>query len=326
MKKVLLQQNRRRGPNLSLGKMEMLAKYPQIFKIKYLGRKECVTTSSKVYVKCIDCSHKFWAKCETFLRHPNECRCLISCYQRHGRKSHLVYPKDLIDVSIADEKTLGKIGQVTEHTRIQLSCVNCGDFTKTRYGSYRKGVRLCIDCGRSRPKPRSKSIRLNSAKKMREHWKDPEYKKRVLEKIRKSLNGHTGMMSGPHRKLKQMMLESGYDSFESEQWITNKIRVDEVDLAKKIIIEMFGDYYHANPKLYKADTLIRLGLDKNWRASDIWERDKARIRELKRLGYSVIVIWEGELMKSGAKILSKVTHLFSASSNRDISRTTASVG
>lgn len=60
----------------------------------------------------------------------------------------------------------------------------------------------------------------------------------------------------------------------------------------KKIIEFYGDYWHANPKKFKADDVIKTKL-----ASEIWINDAARINLLISAGYTVLVIWESELKK-----------------------------
>lgn len=61
-----------------------------------------------------------------------------------------------------------------------------------------------------------------------------------------------------------------------------------------IIIEVNGDYWHANPKLYKENDLIRR-FGGYVKARDIWEKDLERIHYIEKLGYKVLVIWEDEI-------------------------------
>ncbi len=296
---------------------EVRKKYPQIKRIQIVqSSRGHVTSISRVWADCADCGGECSIEYKTFLEHPKEVRC-VSCARRHGRKMSLVFPRQVKGVISCDVDTLGEIGQLVEHTRVSFLCVTCANLAETRYGSYRKGVRHCKLCVPLIPK--SIAARRKMSRLAKARWKDPKYRELTLRKQREGQQDHSGIMSGPHKRLKKLLIDGGLKSFQSEQWITDRIRVDEVDPSRKIVVEMFGDYYHANPKLYKAGTLIRLGPGKNWRASDIWRRDKERIRTLKKLGYSVIVVWEGKLMKLGVKALSKVFCLFPAP-------TTASAG
>lgn len=61
-----------------------------------------------------------------------------------------------------------------------------------------------------------------------------------------------------------------------------------------IIIEINGDYFHANPNIYKENDLIkRFGEYK--KVKDIWDKDKDRNSNIEKLGYKVLVVWESEI-------------------------------
>lgn len=61
-----------------------------------------------------------------------------------------------------------------------------------------------------------------------------------------------------------------------------------------IIIEVNGDYWHANPKLYKENDLIRR-FGGYVKAGDIWKKDFERNHYIEKLGYKVLVVWEDEI-------------------------------
>ena len=63
---------------------------------------------------------------------------------------------------------------------------------------------------------------------------------------------------------------------------------------KKIIIEVQGDSWHANPKIYKKDDIIDTW-DGEISAEQIWRRDDIRKRHLESFGYKVIYIWEHDI-------------------------------
>lgn len=58
----------------------------------------------------------------------------------------------------------------------------------------------------------------------------------------------------------------------------------------KILIEVNGDYWHANPKIYDENHSVR-GLT----SKQIWERDKKHIERAVKDNYIVISIWEDEM-------------------------------
>lgn len=63
---------------------------------------------------------------------------------------------------------------------------------------------------------------------------------------------------------------------------------------EKVIIEVNGDYWHANPILYKENDVIKYPKGERV-AQDIWENDRVKNQIAKDDGYSVFVIWESEM-------------------------------
>jgi len=68
------------------------------------------------------------------------------------------------------------------------------------------------------------------------------------------------------------------------------------------IIEFNGDYWHANPKTFQPDTLIR-GI----KASDIWEKDRLKLQTAKDLGFKVLTVWESDFKNNKEKTIKQVT-------------------
>jgi G:T-mismatch repair DNA endonuclease (very short patch repair protein) len=73
-----------------------------------------------------------------------------------------------------------------------------------------------------------------------------------------------------------------------------------------VIIEFFGDYWHANPCIYEAKTIVRHRLT----AEKIWKKDEQRIRALQKEGYFVCVVWEKDYKDDKLFVLSKFDNLF----------------
>lgn len=84
--------------------------------------------------------------------------------------------------------------------------------------------------------------------------------------------------------------------YEQNQTI-GKWTVDFLNKESKTIIEINGDYWHCNPKLYAEDFFNR---SLNMTAQEKWLSDKARRNSLELLGHKVFVVWESEI--KGLKI------------------------
>jgi G:T-mismatch repair DNA endonuclease (very short patch repair protein) len=63
-------------------------------------------------------------------------------------------------------------------------------------------------------------------------------------------------------------------------------------LSGKVIIECYGDFWHANPKRYQANSFMFEGMT----ASDIWSKDSERVLTLEKNGYTVFALWESDIL------------------------------
>lgn len=70
--------------------------------------------------------------------------------------------------------------------------------------------------------------------------------------------------------------------------------VDGLISGTNIIVEVFGDYWHCNPKFYKKDDIISFPGGKS-KVEDIWIKDKKRLDYLVDMGYVVFIFWECDI-------------------------------
>jgi very-short-patch-repair endonuclease len=130
-------------------------------------------------------------------------------------------------------------------------------------------------------------------------------KKKHSKYIVEYLSNHNGYdhhhISKPERILAYALLNNEI-SFVRQQPIGGFCVVDFLLPLSKIIIEIYGDYWHANPKKYKANKYMRNGM----KAKDIWKRDKTRIKKIDKFGYKVIVLWEYEVLNNVKECLKKI--------------------
>ena len=74
---------------------------------------------------------------------------------------------------------------------------------------------------------------------------------------------------------------------------------------KKIVIEINGDRWHANPKMYKPNDLIGI-----WggptKAKDIWKKDDNRQKHIESFGYNVCNIWEYDIKHNFTTVKEKL--------------------
>jgi very-short-patch-repair endonuclease len=96
-------------------------------------------------------------------------------------------------------------------------------------------------------------------------------------------------LSGLHRRIRVELGLAG-EGFLPEQWV-GPYRCDEVNYARKLVVEVNGDYVHANPALYDPDAWFVLGVQR-FTARARWEEDAKRLAVLTSRGYRVLVVWE----------------------------------
>lgn len=83
----------------------------------------------------------------------------------------------------------------------------------------------------------------------------------------------------------------------NKKWFYPDIRID-----KNIIIEFYGNYWHANPRIYQANDIIH---HKNT-AKQSWEHDKKRIKILEDSGFKVFIVWEDEYQNNKKQTIENI--------------------
>ena len=150
------------------------------------------------------------------------------------------------------------------------------------------------------------------------NWRDPIYRKKITEAttkqwqdlvlaeimITRSLEGNQrAHPNGPEKKvieiLKSISTNIKYVG-DGKYWVlgTGK-NPDFIDEDRKLIIEVFGCYWHCCKKHFPDVVDRDLIIEKQY------NKDASRINKFKNLGYSVLIIWEHEL-KCPERVLKKI--------------------
>jgi very-short-patch-repair endonuclease len=129
--------------------------------------------------------------------------------------------------------------------------------------------------------------RLRRSIQQKELMADQEH----LDKLM-ATGGMRGRLSKLHIKVREKM-ELEEKGFKSEQ-VIGYYCVDELNEETKTVIEINGDYVHANPKFYDENDIITLQGTK-YTAKEKWEIDARKHQYLKNKGYKVTVIWESDV-------------------------------
>lgn len=80
--------------------------------------------------------------------------------------------------------------------------------------------------------------------------------------------------------------------FVPEQYVAG-YRCDDVNRERRIIVEVNGDYVHANPAKYAATDKIVMEFAR-YTAAEKWSEDEKRTERLRAAGWRVLVVWESD--------------------------------
>jgi len=147
----------------------------------------------------------------------------------------------------------------------------------------------------------SKSLWANKTPQEKEEWLN----KSILSK---SSRTHGSKETKPEKIIANILIELKISyEYQFRIDVSNKKRyfydfyLNEIG----VIVEINGDYWHANPSKYKYSDVLKTG-HKEITALDIWEKDKKKLDFAKKNGFEVIVIWESEMIieTTGVKKLS----------------------
>lgn len=146
----------------------------------------------------------------------------------------------------------------------------------------------------------AKEKRVRSLKETIASW-DYEERLRRTSAAREAVSHRGGYSSKPEKRVRHALTELGIE-FRTNVHIWD-FNYDMV--FGKFIIEVQGDMWHANPKMYKSTDLIMGKL----LASDLWKKDARKRSKAESNGYALIPIWECDIInKSDEQLVEMVSN------------------
>lgn len=121
-----------------------------------------------------------------------------------------------------------------------------------------------------------------------------------------------GKLSAPHEKISRFLNENG---IKHENEVPNKCTtfnvvfdriyspiLDILILNDNLVIEIYGDHWHCNPKKFNECDLVgftwkKIKKAKLKTAKEIWDFDGNREEHIRSFGYELLIFWESEIMK-----------------------------
>jgi len=119
------------------------------------------------------------------------------------------------------------------------------------------------------------------------------------EEFRKKLwrNNSSIRVSKLELKIKQQLEELGFKHSSEHKIYINRKLPDFLNVEDKSIIEIYGDYWHCNPKIEPYNNPDWYHSRLKMYSSDKWLMDYSRVEMLKSEGYSVKIFWESDIKK-----------------------------
>ena len=226
------------------------------------------------------CSHRCSGMVNGFSKPSTQTTILNSVRDKYGVNNVSQLP------DVREKISASKRGKTFELTPEWKQHIGEGSKRKWKDPDYRKRTSLGIKKSLNTPEQKKKRSSL-----MKDRWSGKDGRYDLLNKL---LNGLKNRLSKLHR-LRKIELELESKGFVSEQRV-GRYLVDELNEPKKLIIEINGDYVHANPKIHNPDDIIYLP-GNSYTAAEKWESDAIKRKNLETMGYRVITIWESDSLE-----------------------------
>ena len=112
----------------------------------------------------------------------------------------------------------------------------------------------------------------------------------------------------PEKAVRYVLNVAGVD-YEPQvglEWAPDRFTAVDVLVKDSVVVEVYGDFVHANPERYPDGYVLRPNHDPDYTAKDRREHDAAVRAGLESRGYRVIVVWHSELKDRTADAVKRV--------------------
>ena len=128
------------------------------------------------------------------------------------------------------------------------------------------------------------SVKIGESQKKRISKMTADERRRMTEKARANINYVSSQEIRIQTILNQLDVEYTANGFlYAYNW--------DLIFRNKVIIEVQGDFWHANPKFYKESDVLLDGL----LAKDVWKKDNRKRKLIESKGYTVHYFWESDI-------------------------------
>ena len=160
-------------------------------------------------------------------------------------------------------------------------------------------------------KPRRMGFKEEQSKRMTEWYEDnPEQREIRRESMRKKWEDGVLTKHISRSKIEQKFFADILTICPDAERATLHCGIcwvfpDVTIMRDRIVIEFYGDYWHANPAVYEPD----IPLHSHMVAKEIWGKDASRVKKIEKLGFTVYIVWELDYKKNRDRVLSRLDNL-----------------
>lgn len=123
------------------------------------------------------------------------------------------------------------------------------------------------------------------------------------ERHEKGFYRKSSKISFPERVVLQLLRSVGFSVEHQFQIPGVRYHYDFFIPSKNMVVEFYGNYWHANPKFYPPGTFLRIKNSGEFLVDEIWEKDKQRIAVAENRGYLTAIIWESDFNEGGLPLV-----------------------
>lgn len=160
---------------------------------------------------------------------------------------------------------------------------------------------------------------------VRKQWEtirsDPKLRKKAYRRLRDITKDRWSLMTDEQRakqiacwlkdksrskvcdELKREMLDAGIEGFTSEECFHGFVP-DEINHDLRLIVELYGDLYHCNPRVYKDASQYVKKISRT--VGEQWKRDRRRLACFYKHGYNVVVVWEKDFRNDPQRQIARI--------------------
>jgi len=226
----------------------------------------------------------------------------LKCGKKVSKNCHLGYCNKCRNRSGKNNPFYGKKHDRTmiENTKKKLSKI-----TKKKWED--KKYRLKVIKGIS--KPRREGFKKEQSDRVKEWYKNNP-KQRESRSLKMKESWDNGRIEPNINSINESKLEKEFRTelkrlFPKKNIRKSTIRIKgrwfypDIRIGKDLIIEFYGDYWHANPHMFKSTDIVHHRLT----ARQIWHNDIKRKEILENNGFRVFTVWQEEWKNSRKNIL-----------------------